>query len=267
MARHVTTYNDLLPSDSIAMDPQAFDTAVITHGVKMVHYRAMRCPVGLTDPDDVRRAHEHHHNCTNGFTYRKVGTLTALLTGNSGDMRLIDPGLVDGSSIRVTVPRTYDDQPDRTVHIAYADRFYLAELDTEVPDWTVIRAHETGTDHLQYPARYIEHVIDSGGREYDPSLYSVRDGNLVWLTQDRPIAGTVMTVWYLYQPHWYCSRLINEIRVAQVMDPLQGPKMERMLYSAILTRENQFRSAENDPQAPQDPRKQDSPPDGGFGSR
>ena len=259
-------YNPKFPLETIAFDPLAFQNAIEQYGVKFTHYRAMRCPIGVGDADDIRKSHDHHHGCSNSYLYRRVGACTILLSGNSTDAKHEDAGLLDGSSIRVTLPRFYDDQPDKRIHIAYADRFYFDGAEVEVPDWQMIPAHDTGVDRLQFPALKIEHVIDSSGREYSPTLYTVRNGDLVWTGQDRPLPGTVMTVWYLYTAFYYVSRLINQVRVAQVVD-IDGPRIERMHESCILQRENVFRSETNDPEAPDSIRKQGGPESGSFGSR
>lgn len=260
-------HSQAFPDESVAMDPQAFETQVENYGVKMVHYRAMRCPVGLADPHDVRRAHDHHVGCSLGFIYRRAGTCRVLMSGNTTDFQHLDPGLIDGSKVRVTFPRFYEDKPDRRVHVSYADRLYFAEPAVEVPDWQTLRAHETGRDRLQFPAVQIEHVIDSAGREYDPALYEVRDGDLVWLTPDRPLPGTVLTCWYLYEAFYYVDRLINQVRVAQVVDLLEGPRVERMMESALLARENVFRNSERDDLVADDKRQQPQAESGGFGPR
>lgn len=261
------TFNDLLPADSVAMDPNAFDALARNHGVKMEHWRAMKCPVGMVDPDDIHRGH-HHHHCQNGFIYRKAGTITVLFTGNSTDPRIIDVGLIDGSSAQLTFPRFYDDDPTKQVYVSYADRLFFSQDVGFVPDWHTLKTSATGTDRLQFPAAQVHHVIDSNGREYDPSLYTIQQGNLVWNSNDRPEPGQVLTVWYVYKPFYYIARVLHEVRVTQIVDPLTGEaRMERMLYSAIIQRENVFRNEENDPETKDQARKQTAPESGGFGPR
>jgi hypothetical protein len=263
------TFNDLLPSETIALDADAFDTALRSYGVKMVHYRAMLCPLGLTDPEDIRRSHDHHGGCSNGYLYKRAGEITILFTGNGNSPQQLDAGLIDGSTVRVTLPTQYDDS-EKPVHVAYADRFFLTEGEALVCDWHMFSAHETGIDRTQFPASQVEHIIDSDGREYDPTLYVVRDGNIHWLTQDRPRPQQVCVVWYLYQPFWYCSRILNEIRITQSIDPITMKReIRRLPYGCLLQRENTFRNEMNDPKGdhPNTMRHAESPESGGFGPR
>ena len=53
---------------SVSFDPDAFDDALRAQGVQYVHWRAMRCPVGLTDRYSERRVHDDHSGCSNGHT-------------------------------------------------------------------------------------------------------------------------------------------------------------------------------------------------------
>ena len=72
-----------LTGDQVTFDLDAFDDFVRAQGVKLVHYRAQRCPVGMVALGDSRRPHPHHEGCFNGFVYTKVGCVTASFTSNN----------------------------------------------------------------------------------------------------------------------------------------------------------------------------------------
>ena len=56
--------------EAITLDADAFDDLINSQGAMFEHWSAMRCPVGMVDKHDtMRRPHEHHENCSNGFIY------------------------------------------------------------------------------------------------------------------------------------------------------------------------------------------------------
>lgn len=249
---------------AVTFDADEFDFLINTDGVLMQHWRAMKCPVGLSDPNDHRTSHAHHKNCSNGFIYKHVGDLRVLFSGNNSSERMKDQGFVDGSSAQVTFPRTYE-TADKPVHIAPFDRLYLAHTETEVPNWETVSS-VAGPERLEFPVKRVEHAIDDNGREYDSSLYYIKDGKMHWKGQDRPHPGQVLTVWYTYQPYWYVTSLIHQVRMGITIDPLEGAKVVRMPYAAIIQRENVFKATENDILTEDDSRKQDPPAERDFGS-
>jgi hypothetical protein len=77
-----------LPNTSIQLDLPAIDDFLRSHGVKLTHYRAIRCPVGLTDRDDVNASHEDHADCSNGYLYTKAGDMSCFFLGQLTTTRM-----------------------------------------------------------------------------------------------------------------------------------------------------------------------------------
>lgn len=248
MAR--TPVNDLItviPPHQISFDAEAFDDAVRSQGVRLVHYAATRCPVGMTDMDEIRRPHPDHEGCTNGFLYTKTGAITALFTGNSKHKNPEEMGFWDGSTVQVTFPRQYDETGE-PIFVAPFDRFYLEEEDIVVPIWQLFMHHESGIDRLKYPVAQIQQLIDSAGLRYTQgSDFSVTSsGELRWtgrrpvpnldLGGPAPTRGAVCSVRYLYRPYWYVGQIVHELRVTQISD---GPdrSIQRMPQAVVLHRE------------------------------
>jgi hypothetical protein len=148
------------PGLAVSFDPSAFDDAIRSQGVQLVHFRAMRCPVGLTDRYDQRRPHDDHSGCSNGFIYTEAGTITCLFTGVTEDQKQNDVGLLDGSTVQVTAPRFYDETTDE-VQITPFDRLYLLEDAVSVPHWQLVEAHATGRDKLSFPVVNVIDVMDA----------------------------------------------------------------------------------------------------------
>lgn len=270
-----------LPNVVLSIDPDAFDREIDAQGVRLVHYSALRCPVGMTDLDDNRRPHEDHANCSNGFLYKRVGRITALLVSNSKQDRLEDIGFVHGASFTATFPRFYDECencPTKDFLMAPFDRFYLEEEAIVVPTWQLVRMNEAGSDRTNFPIVHVERLVDWREEEYfQGDDFDVVKGQIVWRPGGRrPMGdlengrGAIYSVRYWYRPFWYCARLLHEIRVAQVEHPTDlTRKVVRMPQQALLNREFLFVNESNDDMTkdPRSPRQAAAPEDGGFGPR
>jgi hypothetical protein len=272
---------DLPDYEAVSFDIEAFDQLIVVHGVEMVHYRAMRCPVGMTDMYDSRRPHDDHESCSNGFVYKKAGTVTTVLMSNGKTQNLIDTGIIDNATVQAIFPVHYDrdpmsPEPLYECHVAPFDRFYLKDDTLTVIHWQLFEAHQTGKDRLHYPVVSVEHIIDADGHEYGSEDYNINaDGQIVWIGSRRPGfdpntgKGVVCSIRYRYRPYWYVDHLLHEIRVARAEDITGERVAHRMPYSALLTRERFFENEQKDDEAalPNSLRQVVGPASGGFGPR
>lgn len=273
-----------LPSVAVDFDVEAFDELIRTQGVRLIHFKALRCPVGMTELGDNRRPHEDHAGCSNGFLYKKAGIITASLLGNGNDPQLRDVGFVDGASFTSTFPLNYDDAclPPKAFYVAPFDRFYLDEEEITVPTWQLVRANESGLDRLAFPAVVVEVLVDNTGDSYEQCVdFDIANGQIAWREGRRPPidlstgAGVIFSIRYRYRPFWYVGRLLHEIRISQRGNPMTGErKLVRMQQQVLLNREFLFLNEANDdlakdPRNPEktSPRQQQAPEDGGFGPR
>lgn len=259
---------------SVSFDPDAFDDALRSQGAQYVHFRALRCPVGLTDKYSERRVHEDHAGCSNGFVYTKAGVVTGILTGNDSKWNNSDPGMLDGSTFQATIPRTYDDCPDKECQVAPYDRFYLLDEAILVPHSQLVEAHVTGKDKLSFPVVAVDDVIDANGKRYGGDDFQISpEGQIVWVGA-RPgydaqlDRGVIYSIRYTYRPFYVVDRLIHQIRIAQVETPLER-KTIRMPQSFVLMREYVGEREEKDDQAPnpESQAQQKGPRQGVFGPR
>jgi hypothetical protein len=270
---------DLPDYEAVSFDIEAFDQLLQVHGVDFIHYRAMRCPVGMTDMYDSRRPHEDHSGCSNGFLYKQAGLATAAIMGNSKDVNSREIGFIDGSTMQAVFPRFYTklhvDDPDTHCHVAVFDRLYLAEEHITVINWQLFESNRSGVEKLQYPVVEIEHLIDSRGFEYSSADYQIKNGQIIWLGGRRPSfdpqsgKGDICSIRYRYRPYWYVSRLNHEVRVSQAEDFSGERKVWRMPYSAVLQRERFFENEDRDDEAvdPTSVRQVKAPPTNPFGVR
>ncbi len=270
-----TSYPMIFPSQAVSFDPEAFDELIRTQGVQLIHWRSMRCPVGMVDPDDVlRRPHEHHQDCSNGFVYTLAGTVTAGFQGNSSQAQFIDAGQLDGSTVQIVLPRFYDDKPDIEVAVVQFDRMYLKEEAITVVDWHTFAHNISGIDKLQFPVVHVTDLMDSHGNLYREDVdFEVRGGKLHWGSRRPGVdpktqKGVVCSARYSYRPFWYVKSLMHEVRVAQIEDEFGGRSVHRMPQAALLQRERFFEKEQNDPEAPNSSGRQHAGPGSGtFGPR
>lgn len=241
-----------VPDETIQFDADAFDRFIRTHGVKLQHWRAMKCPIGLTDKTDaMMQAHDHttHDNCSNGYLYTYAGTISCMFTGNSAQPEFTDAGIVRNGTAQVTIPVTYDNS-DEIIRLAQMDRFYLDEKEITVIHWQLAQYSTTGSDRMSFPAVQVFDLVDSLGRSFKQGIhFDVFQGRIVWRdSEERPgldaetQSGRVYSVRYDYRPYWYFSRFLHEIRVGQKMD-LDGKIMAfRLPQSGIIQREYVYES-------------------------
>lgn len=257
---------------ALSFDAVAFDDAIRNHGVKLVHFRALPCPVGMIDNYDERKPHDDHSGCSNGFLYVKAGLITCLFTGVSEELKQMDFGLMDGSTVMVTAPRTYDDT-ESEVQVAPFDRFYLQQEEITVPHWQRGEYHISGKQKLSFPLISVTDVVDHSGKSYGPSEYQIVNGQLVWAGAGPGFdasrgKGNVFAIRYLFRPFWYCRTMMHQVRVAQVDGPLER-SVVRMPQQFLLQREVSFEKEQKDDQAPdpQSVRQVKGPRQNQFGPR
>jgi len=262
----------ILPSEQMAMDPSALDNVVRGKGAPLIHFRALRCPVGLVDPTDVRRPHPDHSGCSNGFLYVSIGRVTASLSSNATQQEKRDYGWYDGSTIVAVFPRFYDSDPAKRVLVKPYDRFYLEQEDLLTGTWDLTQRRKDGhADRLEFPAVQVEHIIDSQSRRYGPEDFEIIEaGDIQWKSNRGPALGQCYSIWYQYRPYYIVERLIHELRLF----PTHGfvdtneIKMERLGFGAVLQREFVHRTQTPDDQAPDKQNRQKLPPeDDEFGPR
>jgi hypothetical protein len=269
-------YTTELPDVVVSFDVDAFDRAIRSQGVTFIHYRAMRCPVGMTDMYSPRRPHEDHSGCSNGFLYTKAGKFTCLFTGNGNQASVGEIGIQDGSTVSVTLPRHYDGT-ETPVYVAPFDRLYLDEENIVVVNWQLFQ-HDPGSakDKLNFPAVTVQDLVDAQARRYEQPDFEVRDGRINWLTGNRPGLdpetgkGLVCSVRYTYRPYWYVRSLIHEVRVSQAENEYTGVReVKRMPQAIVLQREYIFEKEDRDERAqnPDSPRQVKAPDGPRFGPR
>lgn len=264
--------NILMAQEVIHFDPDAFNMLLRSNGVEMVHYRAIQCPIGVIDRNDAARNHSDH-DCSNGFIYKKAGTVTVFFSSNSSSSRLEDLGLMDGTTVQVTLPTHYDDTEEE-IAVQHYDRFFLKEPKGTSVFTQLIEAHITGLDRLQYRAMKVEAIIDNRNVEYFDGDYVIEDGCIRWTGTKRPAydpvnnRGAVYTIRYRYIPFWYVNNIVHEVRVGRRYDHVnEREEVVRLPYAVQLQREFMFENEDRKLRGDNDARDLKAPRSGSFGPR
>jgi hypothetical protein len=270
---------DDLPRDMVSFDQEAFDLLIESHGVRMLHYMAMRCPIGMIDPLDIRKQHEEHAGCSHGFLYTYGGEISAVFTGGSGNSKQAAPGYVDDGQVSITPPRFYEGTTT-PFHATTYDRLYLAHEGVFAVTWETFEANASGIDRLAFLAEQVLILVDSEGNRYRQGIeYELVKGRIKWLGNVRPLVshpstgkGSVCSARYLYRPYWYVKSMPHEIRVARADLPDGTSIVQRMPQHLQLQREWLFEaelapSVDSVAANPVSDRQAPTPRVGSFGPR
>lgn len=262
--------------EAVRFDPLAFDDLVAFQGIQLVHWRAMRCPVGMIDPLDTRRPHPHHENCSNGYLYMCAGKATSIFSSNSDNAIQMDLGIANSAQAQLTLPRFYDDCSAPVKALPY-DRFFLADEAITVPHWQTFESSPTGEERLSYPVVCVEALVDADGTRYTTADFSILNGQIKWSGPRRPAfdaskgKGKVCSIRYTYRPFWYVKSVNHEIRCVKADDPISGETVTIPTSQQVtVQREYLFENEARDPDEPksgQDPRQGRGPRDGSFPPR
>lgn len=257
----------------VHLNPQDVDEFITSHGVLLVHHRAMRCPVGLKHKYDARTVEVCHMGCSNGFLYTSAGEVLCVFNNNNAKLIQYDPGLLTGSSVVVTASRFYLDGQS-IVQLAQFDRLYLPDEGITVPYWQTFEANEQGTDRMNFPVTEVVDLMDNLGNRYYLGDFKVVEGNIVWSGKRPGVdpdtgSGRVCSIRFKMRPYFIVSELVHEIRVATTVELDGSLSTTRMPQSAILKREYVYHTEANDPDAANKLSSRQSfvPPSGGFGSK
>jgi hypothetical protein len=246
-----------LDLEQIQFNMEKHDQFVRGHGVTFLHFRAMPSPVGLKDRGEYRRSDALDTISSNGMIYKQCGCFTAPLLSNSKKHNSVEGGMVDQSVARITLPRYYDkgnDQdPDKAIRLVPGDRLYVKDLDIDVVTYQRVDYNPEGVDLLQYPALYVEAIIDSRMIEYiqDVDFIITSYGNIKWIDGKKNPGidpdtgkGRVYSIRYGYNAHWYIQSIPNEVRIMnKTENGIREP--QRGTYHAMIVREYVYHNTLN----------------------
>ncbi len=252
----------------ISFDPLAFDRFINSQGIWVTHYMAIPDPRGQASRGDNRDVLGLRPKDSDGFIYKAVGDIQVLFSANSKNVDNKDLGEIAFSTAYMTMPRFYPASANnqqsgiagKPVVLNTWDKFFLKDITVKVVETQFLEASRGGKDRLSYPAVSVQVLVDSNGVYYTEGedFRINEEGDLLWLGGKRPGwnpttgRGTVFSIRYEYTPFFIVSRLMHEIRVAQITNPATFVRsLERMPYQVQVMRETVFRN--ND--VPTDPDK------------
>jgi hypothetical protein len=246
------------------LDPLNFDRVLHARGVPLIHYRAMLCPCGLSDPDDLRRPNSDHSGCDNGFIYQEQGIVTATLTSNQSKLKKLNIGIVDDSTHLATFSHYYDSVPNREVYIRPFDRLYYTQEDL----WTSAnqltkRRLDGRPDRVEFEVLQVEALIDADNVSYQQSIhFDIVGGDIQWREDEGPEKGVPYSIMYLYRPYYYVSRMLHSLRLFPSHgEDDSGIVMSKIGMQCVVEREFVHRTNMPDVLAPDPQRRQHLPVD------
>jgi hypothetical protein len=238
---------------SVLFDALAFDNAIRSHGILMVHWAAQPCPVGKVDRYSVRRPGHDHIGCSNGQIYTKMGIVKCLFVNSGNKLDQYETGYLDGTQANVTCPRYYEGTEDE-IQVVPIDKLYLLDENLLVPHTQLVEAHVTGIDKLSYPVEKVVSIYDSTGKKYCAEDYKIENGQIVWI-KDQPgynpviNMGTIYSIRYLYRPYFYVDRLQHQTRYITVDTGLEVKNI-RGPQELVIIREKIYEKEDKDDQSP-----------------
>ncbi len=255
-----------LPNTSVQLDLTAVDGFLRSHGVKLTHFRAIRCPVGLVDRHDQSQSHEDHAECSNGYLYTQAGNMTCFFLGNSQQPEWKDIGKLTVGMVQASFPRFYDVAPSAPagggggdndpVDICVFDRFFFNEPSITVSYWQTVQYNPTGNDRLHFLATEVIDLVDNLGLKYKQNIdFILRDGRIMWIGRCPGVdpesqRGRVYAVRYRYRPYFYLQRFVHEVRVSREIDVDGNVSIVPLPQSGVLTREYLFENHKRDLRVP-----------------
>lgn len=234
-----------LPFEQLTFDQQANNLFIEANGPVFVHYKAFPCPIGQLEQESIRAPFHDHSNCSNGFIYELAGEFKGTFTSNSQNINLTDLGMVDGSIATLIIPQFYSDGTT-PVFISVYDKLYIKDAVVLSTNTEKKQTHITGVDRLTFPVSSVEFLMDSEGKKYSSADFSIQSGNIVWGSNNRPKldpntqTGGVYSIRYLYQPFYYVTRLLHEIRIYGKVDLDGNQTYSRAPHQIMIAREKYF---------------------------
>lgn len=237
-----------------SFDVKAFDKLIESQGILVTHYRAIPDPTGMSSLGDIH-AVQSRKGSSDGFLYKEVGKLYVSFNNNSSNWDIDVTGMIKHDSAVCTPSLKYENC-DNPVLLAPYDRLFIEDVEMRTVTSQYVEANTTGVDKLQYPATCVEHLVDADGKEYKENVdFTItKEGFIKWLTQNRPgfnpdtMRGTVYSIRYRYTPYFVVARLLHEVRVSQVTDPMTYKRcLERMHYQVLVIREHILSDVNSDP--------------------
>jgi hypothetical protein len=263
------------PLDNVAFDHEAIDDLLRSHGIEVIHYKAIKCPIGLKEQYSPR-GHVDHNDCSNGFIYKVAGGVTILFRQNSTSESIGNFANIANATVQASFPRFYDDCTDFSINeeivLHKYDRIYLKNPVGFTVTTHLFQSNNTGVERMAYPIMCVEYLVDYTGKEYVVNEdFNIVNGNLQWLPNKQPASdsdtgqGAVLSIRYRYVPYWYVDSLPHEIRVSRKINQVTGEStLHRMPQQVNLVREHVF---ENVQSTGESPRNIPLPESGGFGPR
>jgi hypothetical protein len=176
----------IIPQHEISFDAEAFDNLIKSQGIRLVHYRAIPDPRGMTSRGDTHDT-LGIRDSSDGFIYREAGVVQVFFQNNPNSSGVNERGMLEVSSAYITLPRNYENTEEPIIADVF-DRFFLKDIEIRVAAKQYVEASDTNVDRLQFPATCVEYIVDANGVYYTENIdFNINcDGYIEWISQHRP---------------------------------------------------------------------------------
>lgn len=211
----------------VGMNPEAFQKLIEGKGVYMQISRPVPCP-------NIKDLHTGDHDpscdrCHNGMMYFGDKTFIGTFMGNNIQRQFEIQGQFDSEQVTIAVPTQAADGSDLDVQLF--DQITLMD-GNPVRYYQRVEANQSGIDRLQFPAISIEVIIDSTGNQYVADVdFTVYDGNVKWISTNRPGYDLTIEKGIIYSISYYCRPLFTVISLPHQFRTTQALGAEGKPYA------------------------------------
>lgn len=235
------------------LDPVGFEQLVRNRGIRFRLFKHLPCP-NVRDNDD--QYHDPNcEKCDNGFLYFDAGIIWATFSGNALKNLYQVEGIWAVGEAAVTFAAYYDKVNAPMPVPDYERPVSISEMDKVISlDYTVAfserleHSFATGVDHLRYPATSVDYAA-TVNHEFKPGTDFVitEEGYIQWITPNRPAdtnqlvddsRGEVYSISYCYQPVYFVTKMLHELRATAAYMPDRARKEAvRLPQAAVISRD------------------------------
>jgi len=195
-------------SGQVLTNPEAYDTLIKNHGVRVKVYRTMHCP-NVKSVDGA----EHEIDCDipgcNGSGWVDVAPIETLafIQNQSLEKMPFVEGQVDGNTVAATFLTGIELQYFTLVElIDFTDIFFQR-----------VSRSNTNTDNLRYAAKRVNVIMDKNSKLYYQCIDFELDpnGNIKWKNGKGPMPGTIYSVHYESAVRFRATQAMHANRFGQ----------------------------------------------------
>lgn len=234
---------------TVAPSAQKFNAMLAQYGIRLLHEKAVPCPNYLGPLSQ----QQHDINCPlceNSMIHYDGREIFGYFSTNEMVRNYLHGGFWERGSALLTVPSYYANDVNDQVYISFYDRFTL--LDFEDRFYEVIHKSDGNGDKLKFKAIKVELLRTKSTQYYQDRHFKIdSDGNILWLTDERPGKdlntgyGELFTISYFHRPVYRVVEMLHEGRFSQtafklpVRQPMRLPQQMMVRKDFVIEKRDE----------------------------